>query len=292
MFDPTIDPATLLLRRDRPMSETNGTPAAHAEPPALLEVVGLSYRYGSGPPALDDVRFTLRDGETVGLVGPSGAGKSTLLLHLAGLLPEPLPARRGLAEGDSFVGIRVLGTPVCRETVSEVRRAVGLLFQDPDDQLFCPTVAEDVAFGPLNLGLPRAEVLRRTEAALEAVDLRGCGPRPILHLSTGERKRACLAGLLACGPRLLALDEPTTNLDPRARRRLRQVLVAHGGGQLVATHDLDFVAEHCGRVLVLDGGRVRADGPAREILTDRSLMERHGLEVPWSLRTPGTAREA
>ena len=160
-------------------------------------------------------------------------------------------------------------------------------FQDPDDQLFCPTVREDVAFGPLNLGLSRSEVLARVDRSLVAVGLPEHGQRNPSQLSTGERKRVCLAGVFACEPSLLVLDEPTSNLDPRARRQLLQILSQFSGTQIIATHDLDFVLDLCQRVLVLDGGKLRTDGPADRVLSNAVIMDRHGLEVPWRLRGEG-----
>jgi cobalt/nickel transport system ATP-binding protein len=174
--------------------------------------------------------------------------------------------------------------PVVRANLPEVRRIVGFLFQDPDDQLFCPTVRDDVAFGPLNLGFPREEILKRVSASLEAVGLAGCEDRSPQQMSLGERRRVCLAGVLACEPDLLALDEPSSNLDPRARRGLITILKSCRAAQIVASHDLELVAEICSRVIVLDHGRVQADGPTRDILSDERLLAAHGLEVPLSLR--------
>lgn len=252
----------------------------------VIEVRRLSYRYPTGLLALDDVSFCVRDGEVVAVVGPSGAGKSTLLLYLNGLLPEQIPA----VPSPSDAAVRVGGLPLTKSHLAEIRRLVGLVFQDPDDQLFCPTVREDVAFGPLNLGLSPAEAAARVEQSLEAVGLAGLADRSTLQLSVGERKRICLAGVLACRPAVLALDEPFSNLDPRARRMLLQILRAFPGGQLIATHDLDLALELCHRVIVLDAGRVRADGPPHEVLADAHLMERHGLEVPLRLRLESSYR--
>lgn len=253
-------------------------------PDVMISVNGLSYRYPNGVQALSDVTFSIGPGEVVGLVGASGAGKSTLLTHLNGLLPEDL--RSDFA---SFP-VQVADLPVCGKHLAEIRRQVGFLFQDPDDQLFCPTVREDVAFGPLNLGLPRDEVERRVAESLSAVGLSDYAFRSTLQLSVGERKRVCLAGLLACRPSVLALDEPTGNLDPRARRTLLEILSAFEGTQIIATHDLDFVALHCHRVLVLDEGQIYADGPPERVLADERLMEDHGLEVPLRVRTAYEAR--
>jgi energy-coupling factor transporter ATP-binding protein EcfA2 len=249
----------------------------------ILRVDRLSYRYPNGNLALDGVDFAVQRGEVLGIVGPSGAGKSTLLLHLNGLLPRKLPSSRGANSSP----VHVAGAPVAADRLPEIRRMVGLLVQDPVDQRFCPTVREDVAFGPLNLGLPADEIARRVVESLAAVGLDDFAHRSTVQLSVGERKRVCLAGVLACRPEILALDEPTGNLDPRARRTLLEILSAFGGTQVIATHDLDLVISHCSRVIVLDGGRVYADGRPRDILADSVLMERHGLEVPLRLRLGG-----
>jgi energy-coupling factor transporter ATP-binding protein EcfA2 len=232
---------------------------------AAIEVKGLSYCYPDGREALRSVSFTIGEGECVGLIGPNGAGKSTLLLHLNGILPEK-PAG----------AVRVFG----QTDLAAMRRDVGLLFQDPDDQLFCPTVFEDVAFGPQQLGLPEASA---TEA-LAQVGLAGFEKRSAHHLSHGEKRRVCLAGVLACRPRILALDEPTSGLDPRGRREFKTLLHKVRATKLVTTHDLDFVAEFCSRVLVLDGGQLVADGTAEELLNDMGLMLAHGLERPHALQ--------
>jgi cobalt/nickel transport system ATP-binding protein len=252
-------------------------------PPAetVLEIDGLSYTYPNGQRALREVRFSLGRGEIVGIVGPSGAGKSTLLLHLNGLLPERAAPARAASNG---AAVHVAGLSVGGEHLPEVRRLVGFLFQDPDDQLFCPTVREDVAFGPLNLGLSREDVEKRIAESLAAVRLEGFERRSTLQLSLGERKRVCLAGVLACHPLILALDEPFSNLDPRARRTLVDVLQRFDGTQLIATHDLEMVAELCTRVIVLDEGKIRADGATVDVLSNRDLMDRHGLEVPRRLQ--------
>ena len=244
----------------------------------MIQVQGLNYSYGESRAVLADVEFEVADGERVALVGPSGAGKSTLLMHLNGLLPDQLP------RDTERVSVVVSDVPVRKSSVAEVRRLVGFVFQDPDDQLFCPTVREDVGFGPLNLGLPRDEVLRRISESLELVGLSGFENRSTLQLSTGERKRVCLAGVLACQPEVLVLDEPFANLDPRARRSLVQILREFPGAQVIATHDLEFVVELCDRVIILDDGDVKADGPVREILSDELLITKHGLEVPSGLR--------
>jgi len=243
-----------------------------------LSIQNLTYRYPGGPAVLNQVSFSVQSGEVVGLVGPSGAGKSTLLMHLNGLLPEES------ARSENSAAVTVHGLPVVKDHLKDIRRAVGFLFQVPGDQLFCPTVLEDVAFGPLNLGVPQQEVRDRVTTALESVGLAGYEQRSTLQLSVGERKRVCLAGILACQPSVLALDEPFSNLDPRARRALLEILKSFEGSQIVATHDLNLVVELCSRVLVLDNGSIQADGPTHEILADKKLMDDHGLEVPFELR--------
>lgn len=249
--------------------------------PPVLRVERLSYQYPGGRVALADVSLSVGMGEVVGLVGPNGAGKTTLLLHFNGLLPGERGAARTAPEGPA---VEVLGMPVVPANFSAVRREVGLLFQDPDDQLFCPTVREDVAFGPLQAGLPRDEVLRRVRITLAEVGLDGFDDRRTQELSMGERRRVCLAGVLACEPSLLALDEPTSNLDPRSRRGFIDVLRRCAAAQVIATHDLELILDLCHRVLVLDAGRIQAVGSPDQILGDERLMLAHGLEVPLSLR--------
>ena len=241
----------------------------------MIAVRGLSYRYPDGHDALRDVSFTLAPGERVALIGPNGAGKSTLLLHLNGLLPDRPPStsgrHRGRAAGD-------------RAESARDPPQVGLLFQDPDDQLFCPTVWEDVAFGPRQLGLREPALSRLVAESLAQVGLAGFEERLPHHLSRGEKRRVCLAGLLACDARALVLDEPTSDLDPRGRRELMALLSRLPVAQLIATHDLEFVVEICPRTIVLDGGRIVADGPTRRLLDDEPLMLAHGLERPHILR--------
>jgi energy-coupling factor transporter ATP-binding protein EcfA2 len=244
---------------------------------SAIEINSLSFAYSGGEAALRDISFAVESGETVGLVGPSGAGKSTLLMHLNGLLPERI-SKQHVAK------VSVCGLEVTKENLKKVRQLVGFVFQDPDDQLFCPTVREDVAFGPLNLGLPKSEVLEIVATSLAQVGLTDYENRGTLQLSVGERKRVCLAGVLACSPEVLALDEPFSNLDPRARRMLVGILSEFKGSQLIATHDLELVVELCQRVVVLDEGQVKAIGPVEEVLADAPLMALHGLEVPYQLR--------
>ncbi|MEI8121194.1 MAG: ABC transporter ATP-binding protein [bacterium] len=237
-----------------------------------VEVNDLWFVYPDGTEALKGVSFRITHGECVAVIGGNGAGKSTLLQHLNGyLMPQ---------QGDVRVGDFSL-TP---ETASAVRRSVGMVFQDPDDQLFMPTVMEDVAFGPLNAGLSAGEVEVRATTALERVGMVHLRNRPPYKLSAGEKRAVAIASVLSNMPDVLVMDEPSSNLDPRGRRRLMELLRSFEHTRIIATHDLELVVELCPRVIVLDAGRVMADGPAREILGDEVLMLRHGLEKPHSLR--------
>jgi cobalt/nickel transport system ATP-binding protein len=240
-----------------------------------VEVRNLKYRYPDGKDALRGISFSIEDGECVGLVGPNGSGKSTLLLHLNGLLPDSLPRTSDVI---------IYGKGVTSETAADIRRDVGLLFQDPDDQLFCPTVYEDVAFGPEQFGLKEDQVRNVVRKALEQTGLLGSENRSPHHLSHGEKRRVCLAGVLSCEPRVLALDEPTSNLDPRGKRNLIQTLKSISATKIIATHDLEMVVELCSRSIVLDNGAVVADGPTHQLLGDERLMLAHGLEKPHILR--------
>jgi cobalt transport protein ATP-binding subunit len=244
-----------------------------------LELRDVRYRYPTGTEALCGVTLAVAPGERAGLVGPNGAGKSTLLLALAGFVP---------AGGV----IRVGGHTLTRDSARDVRRHLGLVFQDPDDQLFMPRVVDDIAFGPVTMGLALEEVQVRVHEALHAVDLEGFENRAPYHLSVGEKRRAALATVLAMRPQILALDEPSANLDPRGRRRLIDLLRGLGGTLLVVGHDLDLILEVCERTVVLDSGRVVADGPSAEVLGDRQLMESHGLELPPSIAARRAAENA
>jgi cobalt/nickel transport system ATP-binding protein len=210
----------------------------------------------------------------VGLIGPNGAGKSTLLRHLNGLLPEQ-PGPGG--------AVAIFGRPVTRESLGEVHRRVGFLFQDPDDQLFCPTVFEDVAFGPRQFGMAAGVLDAAVAQALSLVGLEGFADRAPHHLSDGEKQRVCLAGVLACKPDILVLDEPTSDLDPRGRRALMSLLESLPVTKLIASHDLELILRLCPRALLLDGGRLVADGPTGTLMGDEELMLAHGLEKPHSL---------
>ncbi|CAA9258568.1 MAG: ATPase component NikO of energizing module of nickel ECF transporter [uncultured Chloroflexia bacterium] len=227
----------------------------------------VSYRYPDGNLALRELDLRIKRGEKVALVGPNGAGKSTLLLHLNGVL--------GALDGS----VRVGDLDVRRETLPQVRALVGLVFQDPDDQLFSPTVFDDVAFGPLHMGLPEAQVRQRVQWALEQVGMQGFDDRMPHHMSVGQRKRVSIATVLSMEPAILALDEPSAGLDPRARRSLIQLLAALPQTLLVSTHDMPMVAEVFERTIVLCDGVVVHDGPTTQILNDRALLQQYGLEM-------------
>jgi cobalt/nickel transport system ATP-binding protein len=234
---------------------------------ASVEVKDLRFSYPDGHAALFGVSLQVAPGERVALVGPNGAGKSTLILHLNGIL-------QGQGE------VRVCGHAVADGSLGQVRAAVGLVFQDPDDQLFSPTVYEDVAFGPLHMGLPAGEVRQRVEAALGAVGMGAYGPRISHHLSVGEKKRIAIATVLSMDARILVLDEPTAGLDPRARRGIIHLLRGLPQTILASTHDLNFVRELFPRMVIMDQGRIVADGPTAAFLADQALLEAHGLEMP------------
>lgn len=238
----------------------------------VVEARDLRFRYPDGTEALKGVSFRITHGGAVGIIGANGTGKSTLLMHLNGYL---MPT-----SGE----VRVGEMPLTRETAAAIRRAVGMVFQDPDDQLFMPTVIEDVAFGPLNAGLPPAEVDRRVRAALEQVGLGHVGQRPPYKLSAGEKRGVAIATVLAMEPDVLVMDEPSTNLDPRGRRRLIEWLKGFRHTKIIATHDLEMVVEVCSRVMLMDDGRILAEGETAALLNDEALMQAHGLERPHSLR--------
>ena len=235
----------------------------------VLDVNGLAYAYPDGHQALFGVDLHVHRGERVALLGPNGAGKTTLVLHLNGIL-----------NGGAGT-VAVSGLPVEKRNLAEIRRRVGIVFQDPDDQLFLGTVRQDVAFGPANLGLRGAELQTRVMAALEQVGMAAYADRPPHHLSFGQRRRVAVATVLAMEPEILVLDEPSSNLDPASRRELAEILERLDVTVLMVTHDLPYALELCERSVVLHDGVVAADGPTAELLADAELMRRHRLELPF-----------
>lgn len=233
----------------------------------IITIEELDFAYPDGHVALRDLSLEIKEGEKIALVGPNGAGKSTLMLHLNGIL----------GGGN---GLRVGGLPLKKENLPVIRALIGLVFQNPDDQLFSPTVFEDVAFGPLHMGLPENEVIERVEEALAQVDMSGFEERLSHHLSTGQKKRIAIATVLSMRPQVLVLDEPSAGLDPRARRGLIELLRDLPITMLVSTHDLRMVQELFPRMVIMDEGRIVADGQTSVLLADETLLTTHGLEKP------------
>jgi cobalt/nickel transport system ATP-binding protein len=257
-------------------------PAADVGPDASpsLQVVDLAFAYPDGHRALDGVDLVIGRGERVALLGPNGAGKTTLVLHLNGVLqPE-----RGT--------VTVAGLAVDKPSLREIRRRVGIVFQDPDDQLFMPTVRDDVAFGPANLGLRGAELDARVDHALALVGMQAYVDRPPNHLSYGQRRRVAVATVLAMEPEVLVLDEPSSNLDPASRRELAEILDGLDVTLLMVTHDLPHALELCPRSLVINGGRIVADGPTVDVLSDEDLMRANRLELPYGFDPRWAVRHA
>jgi cobalt/nickel transport system ATP-binding protein len=245
-------------------------PTAGGTAPSVggIVVKHLHFAYPDGTEALRGIELHIEPGEKVALVGPNGAGKSTLLLHLNGILDG----------GHGSVSID--GTTVEPATAKQIRAVVGLVFQDPNDQLFSPTVGEDVAFGPIHMGVPADEIHHRVEHALDAVGMSGMERRVPHHLSLGQRKRISIATVLSMDPSVLVFDEPTAGLDPRGRRELMGGMASRPETLLVSTHDLAMVAEAIPRMIILDEGQIVADGPSVEILEDETMLLAHGLEKP------------
>lgn len=233
----------------------------------ILQVSNLSFSYPDGQVALRNVNLNLCEGEKAALVGPNGAGKSTLMLHLNGILGKN-------------ADIAISGLSLDTKNLPSIRALVGLVFQNPDDQLFSPTVFDDIAFGPLHMGLPEDQVYQRVEEALASVGMEGFGDRLSHHLSVGQKKRIAIATVLSMRPQILVLDEPSAGLDPRARRSLINLLRDLTITQLVSTHDLRMAQELFPRMIIMDEGQIVADGPTVELLENESLLEEHGLEKP------------
>ena len=238
----------------------------------IIEVHDLHFTYPDGTVGLDGVSFRISHGESVALVGENGAGKSTLLLHLNGYLSA---AQGTVRIGDALVS--KISLPI-------VRRTVGMVFQNPDDQLFMPTVFDDVAFGPLNLGFSHDEVERKVTEALKTVGVEHLRKRPPYKLSQGEKRAVSIATVLAMSPDILVMDEPTSSLDPQSRRRLIGLLKTFRHSKMIATHDLDMAMDLCERTIVLHKGRIAADGLTKKLLQDESLLQGCGLEKPLSMQ--------
>ena len=238
----------------------------------IVEVKNLQHVFSDGTVALKDVSFILTHGESVAIIGANGAGKSTLLQHLNGSL-EP-----------SGGSIHIGHTPLSKSTLPDIRRTVGMVFQDPDDQLFMPTVFDDVAFGPFNLGLSVADVEQRVMEVLEQVGASHLRAKPPYHLSGGEKKRVAIATVLAMSPDILVMDEPTSGLDPFARRQLMALLQDFHHTKIFTSHDLDMVLDICERTIILHEGLVKADGPTREIFRNEALLSSCRLEKPLSMQ--------
>jgi cobalt/nickel transport system ATP-binding protein len=238
----------------------------------IIDFDDVFFRYPDGTEALRGISFRITHGESVGIVGANGSGKSTLLQHMNGCL---LPT-----SGTVTIG----GTPLTRKTRQEIRRKVGVIFQNPDDQLFMPTVFDDVAFGPLNLDLDEATVRERVHTALNTVNSLDLRDKPPHHLSGGQKSSVAIASVIAMEPDILALDEPAANLDSKSRRALIGFLKTFKHSKMIASHDLDLILDVCKRCIVLGHGRVIADGPSREILSNQTLLEENSLELPLSLQ--------
>ncbi|MDP8262826.1 MAG: ABC transporter ATP-binding protein [Candidatus Ancaeobacter aquaticus] len=231
----------------------------------------VNFLYHDGTKALQDVSFNLYENETLGVIGPNGAGKSTMLLHMNGIL-------QGTGE------VSICGMKVSEKNKSRIRKKVGLVFQDPDSQLFMPTVFDDVSFGPLNMGLNKDDVIQSVHMALREVTMESAIDRPSHHLSFGEKKRVSIATVLSMSPDVLVLDEPASNLDPRSRRELITLLNNFKHTKIIASHDLEMIRQVCNRVILLDNGCIISDGNSDAIMRNEELMISHGLEVPYSLR--------
>jgi len=238
----------------------------------IIKIRNLEYTYPDETRALKGINLEIFKSECIGLIGPNGAGKSTLLLHLNGILR----ATKGEVE--------VLGMRVEKENLVKIRQKVAIVFQEPDDQLFMPTVFDDVAFGPANLGYSKQEIKEKVKKALKQVAMEGWEERCSHHLSLGEKKKISIATVLSIDPEILILDEPTISLDPRGRREIIQLLKNLNITKIIAGHDLEMILEICSRVVLLDEGKIVTNGNPKKVLSDKSLMESHGLEVPLSLQ--------
>jgi cobalt/nickel transport system ATP-binding protein len=238
----------------------------------IVEVQDPKFTYPDHTSALNGITFRIEHGESVAIVGANGAGKSTLLLHLNGYL-APIEGK-----------VRIGDYPLTKNTVQEVRRTVGMVFQDPDDQLFMSTVFDDVAFGPLNLGLPAEDVSERVQNALQTVGVFHLKDRPSYRLSAGQKRRVAIASVLSMSPDILVMDEPSAGLDPKARNQLIDLLKSFKHSKIIATHDLDLVLDLCERTIIIHDGLVKADGTTNEIFNDEILLSECHLEKPISMK--------
>ncbi|MET0910277.1 MAG: ABC transporter ATP-binding protein [Ilumatobacteraceae bacterium] len=250
--------------------------AGHGSGHAAAAVRGVHFQYPDGTPALAGVDLTIAHGERVAVLGPNGAGKSTLVLHLNGILT---PTR-----GE----VTIDGLTVGKANMREIRRRVGVVFQDPDDQLFMPTVRDDVAFGPANLGLDGDDLEARVAEALDAVGMAAVADRSPHHLSFGQRRRVAVATVLAMRPTVLVLDEPSSNLDPQARRELAEILVGLSIATVIVTHDLPYALQLCDSAVVMNAGTITARGATADILADPAIMAANRLELPYGFSVPAT----
>lgn len=238
----------------------------------IVDFKNVFFRYPDGTEALRDISFRITHGEAVGVIGANGSGKSTLLLHMNGQL---LPTSGTVTIGDLHL---------TRKTRQEIRKKVGIVFQNPDDQLFMPTVYDDVAFGPLNLGMDEEDVRQRVHDALNLVNSLALRDKPPHHLSSGQKSAVAIAAVMALGPDILAMDEPAANLDPKSRRLLINLLKTFSHSRIIASHDLDLILDVCSRCIVIREGTVAADGPTLDILSNKTLLEENNLELPLSLQ--------
>ena len=239
---------------------------------AAVQVTGLNFSYPDKTQVLKNINFSLGEGESLGIIGPNGAGKSTLLLHLNGVLKQ---------DG----GVQIFGEPIKKQNIKTIRKKVGMVFQDPNDQLFMPTVFDDVAFGPLNLGMDRDKIIIKVKDILERLGLSGLEEKNPSHLSLGERKKVSLATVLVLEPQILVLDEPTANLDPGSKKSFINTLKNIQKTKIIASHDMDSIFYLCGRIILMNKGKIAAQGKANHILRDKNLLEANNLELPSQLRS-------
>jgi len=237
-----------------------------------VQVTDLNFSYPDKTNALKNINFSLGKGQSLGIIGPNGSGKSTLLLHLNGVLKQ---------DGS----VRIFGDLIKKQNIKTIRRKVGLVFQDPNDQLFMPTVFDDVAFGPLNLGMDRDQIEKKVKITMKNLGLNGYEEKNPSHLSLGERKKVSLATVLVLEPQILVLDEPTANLDPGSKKSFINIIKKISTTKIIASHDMDSIFDLCGRVLMMNDGRIVTQGKSEHILMDKELLEANNLELPSQLRS-------